>query len=201
MVCRRIYKIIGSVGLSVLLFAWAGGAEESPRSLVHFAAVHGRYSFSVPWDLAKPVVKVPFRLSNGMSGLASFQGHVKDAGDAGKDVLGGDLVIQGARSKRTYKNIWKERLAEAGTVQMPRSGREEIYFASMEGVSFQEWHFNLFNPRTSALITLTYKWAQDDPAAIRKTSKNFDAPALADERDLLENLAHDPDYGIPFNKK
>jgi len=41
---------------------------------------------------------------------------------------------------------------------MPRRGLEEIYFVSMEGNSFQEWHFHLFNPRTFALITVSYKW-------------------------------------------
>jgi len=37
---------------------------------------------------------------------------------------------------------------------MPRGGNEEVYFVAMEGTSFQVWHFNLFNPQTSALITL-----------------------------------------------
>ena len=187
------------VGVAVASMSMKSRADEGPRSLIQFAAVHSQYSLSVPWDMAKPTVKILFKLPNRTTGLALFRGHVKDIGDAGKDVVGGDLLLQIHRKKRVFPDIWKERLAEVGTVQMPGSGGQELYFVSMEGTNFQTWHFNLFNPVTSALISVSYGWGQDDKVANRKTSDNFKSPELADERDLLEKLPHDPDYGIPFN--
>ena len=70
----------------------------------------------------------------------------------------------------------------------------------MEGDTFQTWHFNLFNPTTATLITLTYSWGHGEKVSIMKKSDNFQAPELADERALLEDLVRDPAYGIPFPK-
>jgi hypothetical protein len=113
-------------------------------------------------------------------------------------VVGGDLTIKIGRTKKVMPNAWKEQLAEIGTVKMPKGGQQEIYFVSMEGSSFQNWHFNLYNPRTSTLVTLTYSWGHDDTTALKKTSDNFMAEELTDEREMLEGITHDPDYGIPF---
>lgn len=198
---NRMYKIIRCVGMVVIGVSCLVRAEGSPRSAVHFIAVHDRYSLSVPWDLAKPAIKVPVKWSSRKTSLAIFQGHVKDAGAAGKDVSGGDMTSQWGRTKKVFHDIWQERLVEVGTVQMPHTGLEEVYFVSMEGTDFQSWHFNLFNPRTSTLITLTYSWGHDDKAAAKKTSANFNDPELADEREMLEGLTYDPDYGVPFNKQ
>jgi hypothetical protein len=83
---KRFYQMIGSMGLVVLGFSFVSRAEDaaSPRSIVNFTAVHGRYSLSIPWDLTKPVVKVPFKVNNQTAGLAIFQGHIKDTGQQGK---------------------------------------------------------------------------------------------------------------------
>jgi hypothetical protein len=202
MLRRHRYKFIGGFAAMILGISFARGEDSGPRSLVHFIAVHDHFSLSVPWNMAKPVVTVPIKEFNRTTKLIVFRGHVKDAGAAGKDVVGGDLTIQEkGRTKSEFPNFWKERLAEVGTVQMPTDGQVEVYFVSMEGSNFQVWHFNLFNPKTSALITLSYSWAHDDPAAVRTPSKNFNDPDLADERNMLENLSHDSDYGIPFNKQ
>jgi hypothetical protein len=201
MLRQRPIKLIGIVGFAILGIFCRGRADESPRSVIHFIAVHDRYSLSVPWNLAKPAIQVPLKSRSQKTGLAIFQGHVKEAGAAGKDVLGGDMAIQWGRTQKVFHDIWKERLEEVGTVQMPHSGLAEVYFVSMEGTSFQTWHFNLFNPRTSTLITLSYSWGHDDKSALKKTSANFNDPELADERELLEGLTYDPDYGIPFNKQ
>ncbi len=202
MLQQRRSRIIACVGFTFVLLSIVTWADVSPRSIVHFNAVHGRYSFSIPWDLAKPVVNVPLKVSNRTTSLAIFRGHVKDGGDAGKDVLGGDLTLQQmGRTKKVFQNIWKERLAEVGTVQMPRGNLEEVYFVTMEGSSFQVWHFNLLNPQTLNLITLSYSWGHDDTTALKKTSDNFDAPEMTHERELLEGLTQDPDYGIPLKKK
>ena len=72
------------------------------------------------------------------------------------------------------------------------------YFVSMEGDLFESWHFNLFNPLTSTLITLSYSWGHDDPMAIVKTSANFHSPDLSEEREFLQRVARDPAYGVPF---
>jgi hypothetical protein len=188
-------------GLVLLGFSMAAHADVSPgpRSLVTFTAVHDRYSLSIPWDMTKPTVTVPFKLPRRANGQAVFQGHLKPAGAAGNDVIGGDLAVKMGRNKNVFQDSWKERLAEVGTVTMPRGGPQEIYFVSMEGGNgaAETWHFNLFNPLTSALITVSFHWAHDDNTALRETSKNFKDPALVDEADLLEKVVHDPDYGIP----
>jgi len=62
----------------------------------------------------------------------------------------------------------------------------------------QSWHFNLLNPLTTKIITLTYTWGPDDPMAGVTKSANFDAPELSDERAFLEKIVHDPAYTIPF---
>jgi hypothetical protein len=177
---------------------WADGAA---RAMIHFTAVKGYYSFSIPWDLTHPEVHVPLNLPHVRSGAAIFLGHIKNDGHNGKDIIGGDLIIRMPKTDKTFRNIWKERLCEAGTTTMPQGGPQEIYFTSMEGDNFQTWHFNLLNPQNSTLITLTYAWGHDDPVAVVTKSSNYAAPELERERGLLENLVLDPYYGIPFNKK
>jgi len=46
---------------------------------------------------------------------------------------------------------------------MPGVEMKKSISSRWKGLAFQVWHFNLFNPQTSALITLSYSWAHDDP--------------------------------------
>jgi hypothetical protein len=167
---------------------------------VHLTALHGYYSYSVPWDLDNPEILVPLDLPNTRSGAAIFLGHVKELSPSEYDVVGGDLMIRDGPSDRTFPKLWEQRLLEAGTVVVTPKNQEEVYYVAMEGDYFQEWHFNLFNPLTSKLITLSYSWGPDDPKPLVKKSANYDAPELADERALLEEIVHDPAYPIPFQK-
>jgi hypothetical protein len=197
---RIVNTVLGTAG-ALLCVTCLCQADGSPRSLLHLTAVKGYYSYSVPWNLEDPEVRVPLNLPHTRSGMAIFIGHIKNTPPSGNTVVGGDLMIRMGRKEQTFRDIWKDHLSEAGTVKMPDGGPEEIYFASMEGDTFQSWHFNLFNPLTRTLVTLSYSWGHDDPAAVVKKSDNFDDPTLTHERELLETVTRDPYYGIPFIKK
>ena len=196
---HRIIKIAVFMGCALCLLDGAL-AEEHPRLKVHLTAVHGYYNLQVPWDLDDPEIVVPLNLPQTRSGAAIFLGHVKELRRGEFEVMGGDLMIRDGPNDRTFPKMWEQRLTEAGTVVVTPKNEEEIYFVTMEGDYFQEWHFNLFNPLSSKLITLSYSWGPDDPMATAKKSANYDAPELADERALLEELVHDPAYPIPFQK-
>jgi hypothetical protein len=176
---QRLLAMAGVLVLAALFLVDRTGADEHPRARVQLAAMHSPYFLSVPWDLENPKVFVPLRLPQTSSGAAIFLGHVKNLGPSGMGVVGGDLRIRWGRHDRTYENIWKERLVEAGTVVVTPKNDEEIYFVSMEGDSFESWHFNLFNPLTSTLISLSCSWGPDDPMVVVKKSDNFAAPELA----------------------
>ena len=126
---EQILPLLGCVGWLVLGAALGGRAAEnseeteSRRSEVKFAAVHSEYSVSVPWDQSKPAIRVPFRIGDQESGQAIFTGHVKNTDQAGIDVIGGDLTIYFGSVKRFFRDLWKERLAEVGTVKMPHGRR------------------------------------------------------------------------------
>jgi len=196
---QRKILIAGCLGLAALGLLDRTWAVEHPRSKIHLTAVHGTYSLSVPWDLRNPKVVVPLQVPQTPSVAAVFLGHVKQLSPYEYEVVGGDLKVRRGPNARTFRNIWEQRLVEVGTVVMPK-GQEELYFVSEEGDYFQSWHFNLLDPLTSTLITLSYSWGQEEPRAVAKKSDNYNAPGLADERALLEELARDPDYPIPFRK-
>lgn len=198
---KGIFSMFVGMGLAALGFAGPSAVDEGPRSRVHFTAVRGYYSYSIPWNLDNPEAPVPLLLPPIKYAQATFLGHVKKTDQGVKDVVGGDLRVRLGPINHIFADIWKERLMEIGTVKMSSKSPEEIYFLSMEGNDFQSWHFNLFNPVTSTLITLSCSWGHDDPAAVVKKSDNFKSPELTDERELLEGLAHEPVYGVPFNRK
>src|SRR5437016_4554533 len=171
----KIARILMTVTLFYSAPAWPA---ESPRMRIHLVVVHPYYGLSVPWDLDNPEIIIPLNLPNTRSGAASFLGHVKDTGQSGDDVVGGDLMIRMGHTDRTYPDIWKERLVEAGYVDVDGSGADELYFLTMEGDLNRTMHFNLLRPLTSKLITLSCSWGPDDRSAVFRKSDNFDTPAL-----------------------
>src|SRR5258706_4498569 len=139
---QRLTKTAGILGLAALCLLHRSGADEHPRMKVHLTALHGYYSYSVPWDLDNPEIVVPMNLPNTRSGAAIFLGHVKELSPSEYEVVGGDLMVRDGPNDRTFPNLWERWLLEAGTVVVTPKNAQEIYYVSMEGDLFQDWHFN-----------------------------------------------------------
>jgi len=123
------FRIVGLTGLALLCFGHLLQAEDQPRSRVQFAAVHRRFSFSVPWNLQKPEIVIPLNLPNTSAGVALFIGHVKQLSPGMYDVVGGNLMVRrGSMTDITFLNIWEQRLNEAGTVVVtPQKYRGNLF--------------------------------------------------------------------------
>lgn len=193
-----------AVALWVLSLGSVVQASNDARSKVQFVAVNSTRTLSVPWPSSgKPIISFPFNEKNRPTGLAIFEGHARDLGEgSGMEVIGGTILVQPSHGKKAVlRDVWSLRLVEIGLVDLSGQGDDEIYFVSMEGTAFETWHFNLFNPKKLALVSLSYGWGHRDTPLTRDTSPNFAEAEFKMEREFLEGVTKSEKYGIPYLKQ
>ena len=179
--------------LVTLLFAFNSSLfAATARSKIQFIATNSTGAVSVAWPSSgKPIISFPFNENNRPTGLAIFEGHEVGMGQFGKDIVGGTLLVQPSRGRKTLmRDVWKSRLAEIGLIDLNGEGNDEIYFASMEGNTQEYWHYNLFSPKKSALITLNYEFGHSNPPNyVWSANANFNKPEYKKEQEFLKEIA------------